>query len=206
MDTLELLLSIINNAKKIVELTEKISVDESESYFFPIQKVGSEAERIDLKNFPVSDPVVEFVNSLLGNIAGSKRFTFTVSSATQTIFNIGEPFNSTDVVLDRVSQIEGVDYSVSGTNIILTTPAQNGSILNVRIHTSSNSAITEKTITIATSNQISLDLGRSFDTVDVFLNRIYQIDTIDYNVSGNIITFSTALDLDDIVQTRTFGE
>jgi len=207
MNPVDILLSIINNARKIIDFATKASVNTAtENYFLPIQTVGNEVEKIGLSSLPVSQPVIDYVNNLLGNVAGSKRISFTVTSATQTTFAVGEPFNSVDVVLDRISLIEGVDYNVSGQNVILTNAAENGSILEVRIHTSSDTAITGKSIVTATAGQTVFDVGRSFETVDVFLNRVAQIDGTDYNISGNNVTFTNALDAGDIVQIRTFGE
>lgn len=206
MNPVELLLQLINNARKIIEFTTKTSVNTAtENYFLPIQTTGEEVQRIALENMPISTPVINYVNNLLGNVAGSKKISFTVTSATQTTFNINEPFNSVDVVLDRVIQIEGTDYTVSGTNVVLAIAALNGSILEARIHTSSDTAITNRQVFTATAGQTIFDLGQSFETADVSLNRVAQISGTDFNKSANTIVFTNALQLNDLVQIRTFG-
>ena len=206
MNPVELLLQLINNARKIVDFITKDSVDTStETYYVPIQTTGEEVQKMSLQTLPVSQPVIDYVNNLLGNVAGSKRIQFTVSSGSQTTFNINEPFNSVDVTLDRTPQIFGTDFTVSGTNVVLSVAAVNGSILEARIHTSSDTAITDRQIFTATAGQTIFDLGHSFETADVSVNRAAQISTTDFTKSGNTIVLGTASLAGDIVQIRTFG-
>ena len=206
MNPTDLLLALINNARKIIDFVEKTIVNTAtENYFLPIQTTGEEVQRIALQNLPISTPTITYINNILGNVAGSKKITFTVSSATQTTFNINEPFNSVDVVVDRVIQIEGTDYTISGTDVVFATAIQQNSIVEVRIHTSSDTAITDRLQFTATAGQTTFDIGHSFETADVSLNRVSQISGTDFNKSANNIVFTSGLAVNDIVQIRTFG-
>lgn len=205
MNPLQLLLDLISRARKIIEFNLKASVDTStENYFVPIQMTGEEVQRIGLANMPVSDPVKAFVNSLVASISASEKFTFNVTTD-QTTFNITTPFNSVDVTLDRTRMIEGVDYNVTANNVVFTNTVSNGSIVEVRIFTTTDSAITSKQSFTATAGQTVIDVGQSFASVEVVLNRTPMIDTVDFNDVANTIVFTNPLQLNDIVTIRTFG-
>lgn len=206
MNPTDLILSLINNARKIIDFVEKFTVNTAtENYFLPIQTTGEEVQRISLQNLPVSTPVINYVNNLLGNVAGSKKLTFTVTASTQTTFNVNEPFNSVDVIVDRVIQIDGQDYTVSGTDVIFANAVLQNSIVEIRIHTSSDTAITDRQLFTATAAQTTFGIGHSFETADVSVNRVFQISGTDFNKSGNNIVFVNGLLANDIVQIRTFG-
>lgn len=97
--------------------------------------------------------------------------TFTTSSAWVSI----------DVVLDRVPQIEGVDYTYSGTSLVMTETPVNGSKIVVRGFAGSN----KEEISVTTNGQLSFTISSSSENVEVYLDRVCLIEGIDYTVSGN---------------------
>lgn len=205
MDVIAFLQALINNARKIVEFTIKPSVDTStEQYFIAIQTPGQEVERINIADLPASQEVIQIINNVSGDVAVSTKFQFNVST-TQTTFNLNQPFNSLDVYYNRVAQIEGVDYTVSGNNVVLTNAAVNGDIVEVRTFTSSNVSVTSKQSFTAVQNQTVVTSTNPFDSIDVFKNRVVQIETVDYNTSANNITFVQPLDAGDLIIIRTHG-
>lgn len=205
MDVISFLQALINNARRIVELALKTSVDTStEEYFVAIQTPGQEIERISLANLPASQEVIQIINNVAGDIAISTKFQFNVLT-TQTTFNINQPFNNLDVYYNRVAQIEGVDYTVSGNNVVLTNAAVNGDIVEVRTFTSSNVSVTSKQVFTAVQDQAVVISANTFDSIDVFKDRVIQFETVDYNTSGNNITFVQPLDAGDLIVIRTHG-
>lgn len=55
-----------------------------------------------------------------------------------------------------------------------------------------------------TGNTITLPSTPNISTLDVYLNGTLQTETIDYNISGNIITFVTSLINSDIINSIYF--
>lgn len=206
MDVLALLQDILNRAKRIIEFAIKTSIDvDTETYFLPIQTDGQEVERINVRHLPASDAVITLINDVAGNVAVSRKYQFT-SIGAQNTFNIPDPFNNADVFVDRVTQIQGVDYNISGQNIVFTSNQAADSRVDVRTYTSNNSSVTSKQAFTATANQTVFVSANAFNNVDVFVDRVPQIQGVDYNVSGQNITFVNGQFENSLVIIRTHGE
>lgn len=56
----------------------------------------------------------------------------------------------------------------------------------------------------ATAAQTNFVLSSSPGNVDVYVDRVYQLNTIDYSLAGNTVTMEDALDAGSIVEIRKF--
>lgn len=56
----------------------------------------------------------------------------------------------------------------------------------------------------STAAQTDFILSSSPDNVDVIVDRLYQLETIDYNLAGNTVTMTVGLDLGSKVEIRKF--
>jgi hypothetical protein len=63
----------------------------------------------------------------------STKETFTATAA-QTVFTLTEEPNNVDVYIDRMYQLEGIDYTLSTNQVTLTEGAYLNSIITIRKH------------------------------------------------------------------------
>lgn len=139
------------------------------------------------------------INILDVQIKGSsEKPAYITATENQTIVNIDSSVGNLDVWVDRVYQIEGVDYARNPSNFTFNNPLRANSIVSYRTFTEES----VKEEFLATDGQTDLEMSNSPRTIDVWVNRIPQIEGIDYNKSGNMITFTYNLRTNDYVIVR----
>ena len=131
---------------------------------------------------------------------GSEKPNYITATDGQTEFSIDESVDNVDVYVNRLYQIESVDYNrVLGT-ITFQSSLDDGDIVNYRTFTTE----TSKESVLAAQDQTEIELSNTPRTIDVWVNRLQQIEGIDYNKSGNIVTFTSLLDENDYIIIRKY--
>lgn len=129
---------------------------------------------------------------------GSEKPAYVIASQDQTMISIDSSVNNIDVWVNRVYQIEGLDYNRNLNDFTFTYNLDLDDIVCYRTHTVES----VKEAFLATNGQLSVTLSNSPRTTDVWVNRVMQIEGIDYNKSDNIITFTNSLDINDYIIVR----
>ena len=81
------------------------------------------------------------------------------ATASQTTFAIGVDLDAIQVYVNGVLQIPSTDYTISGTNVVLTTGAPVGAIIQVNVYTTFDVADTYSTAVIDTNFAAKTSLG-----------------------------------------------
>ena len=155
------------------------------------------------KNVGGTETVVEIGGAAEGAI--SDRYSFTATQG-QTAFNCNSVLNEIHVFLNGLLLNPTEDYTFSSSIVTLVSGAAAGDELEVFDY--SKVVLDDITTTYvknnftATSGQTSITTDYNAGLIDVWLNGVKLIDGSDYTATdGTTITFTSALALNDVVET-----
>lgn len=141
------------------------------------------------------------INILDINIqGGSDKPPYELATAGQTDIDIDSSADNVDIFINRVYQIEGLDYDRDFDIVTMNTPLDEDDVIVKRYYTEE----TVKEPFIATEGQTTVTLTSNPRNVDVIKNRVIQTETLDYTKSNNIITFTEALSNMDYIIVRKY--
>lgn len=132
--------------------------------------------------------------------SGSTKESFTSTSG-QTLFVLSESPDNVDVIVNRVPQILGTDFTFTGNTVTML----NGVSLGKKVDIRKFSASSTKDIFTATTGQTEFILSSTPSNIDVVINRVVQIEGDDYVLSGNIVTMTNGVTLGRKVEIRKFN-
>jgi len=142
-----------------------------------------------------------------GGSAGSvfTRYSFT-ATANQTVFVCSTALNEIHVFLNGLLLNPTQDYTFSGASVTLVSGAAAGDELEVfdfsGVVLDDITATYVKNNFTATSGQTSISTNYNAGLIDVWLNGVKLIDGSDFTATdGTTITFTSALALNDVVET-----
>jgi len=126
-------------------------------------------------------------------------FTLTKSTSTDKAF----------VYISGVAQVPQVDYQVSGKNLTFNTAPLNGTTVEVRsiidVAVINVSSFLSDTFTANGAQTVYQLSGSPYSPngVFVFVDGVTQVPTIDYTVSGDVLTFTAPPEANGIVEVRS---
>jgi len=155
------------------------------------------------KNVGGTETVVEIGGSVQGAVF--QRYSFT-ATAGQTVFVNNNLLNEVHVFLNGLLLNPVEDYTTSAATLTLVTGATAGDELEIfdfgGIVLDDITTTYVKNNFTATSGQTSISTDYNAGLIDVWLNGVKLIDGSDYTATdGTTITFTSALALNDVVET-----
>ena len=129
-----------------------------------------------------------------GTSSSSQGYPFIATSGRLT-YDLGENHDNVDVWVGRIFNI---NYTYSNGVVTLDEAPEEDSSVYIRGYSSDSSTQELEAVDL----QRSYSINNSFDDIQVHVGRAFQIPTIDYTMSNNIITFTYDLEAESKITIR----
>ena len=166
--------------------------------------VGDEVQLVGYRNLSLGDITTKYFRETYTASAGQTTFAIEYS-----IIN-GATLSTVQVFVNGVL-LDTAEYSAaSGTDIILVTPANAGDIVECFgykdvVLTSDPTSFVYDTFTgngSTTSYTLSANSATN-NSSDIYVDRVYQVPGVDYNITGSTLTFTSAPSSGSEITART---
>lgn len=129
---------------------------------------------------------------------GSEKPPYIIATEGQVLIAVDASADNIDLWINKVYQIEGIDFNRVLGIATMTYTLSSGDVINYRTFTVESI----KETFIAADGQTTITLSNIPRSVDVWINGVYQIEGLDYTISNNIITFTYLLSNLDYITVR----